>query len=456
MSASRDFVVTLLQNIGNRREIERYLKEFSSVEQARFAVVKIDGGVLLEHLDELAAALSFLHGMGLIPVVIHGAGPQLARALGDAGIETEDIGGSRATTADALAVARKVFQQESIRLVTALEALGTRARPIPTGVFEAEPNEHRPGFVGQVSKIHLEAIRASIASGHLPILSPQGETKSGQILEINSDAAARALAREIRPYKIVFLTESGGLDDARGRRIEAVNLVEDYQPLIDQPWVHGSMKLQLMEIKQLLDELPESSSVSITSPRNLARELFTHRGSGTLVRKGEVVRGRNGFADVDVNRLRNLIEKAFARPLTPDYFERKSPHRIYIVDSYRAAAIVTREGEVPYLDKFAVTREAQGVGLGASLWRRLRAEQKALFWRAARDNPINGWYFANADGAVRNQSWVVFWYGLSSFDQIRDCVERALALPPTLQHGGIATVDRNAHGERAGKTNGHR
>lgn len=438
MPANRDFVVTLLQNVGSRREIERYLADFSRVEQTRFAVVKVGGGVLVEQLEELAAALSFLHGMGLLPVVIHGVGPQLTAALAEAGIATEQIDGVNVTSTDVLGVARKVFQQENLRLVAALEALGTRARPITAGVFEAEPIDDRLGFVGQVSRVHLEAVTASIAAGHLPILTSLGETPGGQILDMDADVAARALARTLRPYKIVFLTPSGGLLDADGRLIDAVNLVEDFEPLLARPWVQGGMRRKLIEIAQLLDGLPTSSSVSITSPGHLARELFTHRGSGTLVRKGEVVRCHDRFEDTDTERLRELIEHAFGRPLEPEYFSEKTPHRVYLVDSYRAAAIVTREGEVPYLDKFAVTREAQGVGIGASLWRRIQSEHPALFWRSRNNNPINPWYFGKSDGSFRRDPWIVFWYGLSDFERIRECIERALALPATLHSGGIA------------------
>ena len=441
----RDFVVTLLQNVGSRREIERYLANFSQIEQTRFAVVKVGGGVLVEQLGDLAAALSFLHGMGLIPVVVHGARPQLAAALAEAGIETQEIAGQSVVSSEILAVARKVLQQENLRLVEALEGHGTRARPITAGVFEAEPVADRLGLAGQVTGIHREAITASIAAGHLPILSPLGATPGGQILAIDSDAATRALARALEPYKIVFLTSSGGLRDADGAIIDAVNLVEDLEPLLAQPWVQGGMRRQIIEIAQLLDQLPTSSSVSITSPGHLARELFTHRGSGTLVRKGEVVRCHARFEDGDPRRLRELIEHAFGRPLDRSYFSEKIPHRIYLVDSYRAAAIVTLEGEVPYLDKFAVTREAQGAGIGASLWRRLQSEHPALFWRARSNNPINPWYFGNAEGSFRRDPWIVFWYGLGDFERIRACVERALALPATLHTGGIAESSEPGH-----------
>jgi acetylglutamate kinase len=56
-----------------------------------------------------------------------------------------------------------------------------------------------------------------------------------------------------------------------------------------------------------------------------------------------------------------------------------------------------------------------------------------LFWRSRAGNPINSWYFDQSQGSYRSDQWIVFWYGLSSYDAIRKCVEHALALPPSLQ-----------------------
>src|SRR5690606_19339928 len=103
----------------------------------------------------------------------------------------------------------------------------------------------------------------------------------------------------VEPYKIIFLTPTGGMLDEQGRIISAINLVEDYDDLMKQPWVHSGMRLKLQEIRRLLDELPLTSSVSITSPGHLAKELFTYQGSGTLIRKGEAVHCARSFDELD-------------------------------------------------------------------------------------------------------------------------------------------------------------
>ncbi|MCA9692824.1 MAG: acetylglutamate kinase [Myxococcales bacterium] len=434
MRSTRDIIATLLSNIGGQREVAQYLERFASVESSQFAVIKVGGGILEDHLADLTSALSFLDHVGLTPIVIHGAGPQLTAALERAGVPSLVEGGLRVTTPQVLEHARRVFIQENLRLVEALEQLGTRARPITAGVFEATPlDPDRLGLVGEVTSVHLEPLRSCVRSRTVPVLASLGETASGQILNINADVAARELALRIKPYKIVFLTPTGGLLDRHGRLIPAVNLAEDYERLLEQDWVDGGMRLKLTEIQRILDALPPTSSVSITRPDHLARELFTHRGSGTLVRRGERIVVHSRADEFDVDAVRQLIEACFRRELDPHYFETREFDRVYLSDPLRVAAVLTRgHAGIPYLDKFAVTPEAQGAGLGTSLWHRLVRDAPRLYWRSRVGNPINPWYFQRATGHYRGEDWVVFWSGLSDFDEIEACVRHALSLAPSL------------------------
>ena len=107
-----------------------------------------------------------------------------------------------------------------------------------------------------------------------------------------------------------------------------------------------------------------ASSVSITRPAELAKELFTHKGSGTLIRRGEKVLSFTSWDGIDRARLRGLIESSFGRTLVDDYFERTTPFRVYVSENYRTAVILTVAEGLTYLDKFAVLDEAQGEGLG--------------------------------------------------------------------------------------------
>ncbi|MFC4728863.1 acetylglutamate kinase [Coralloluteibacterium thermophilus] len=430
---TRQTIVRLLSSMASAKEISQYLKRFSQLDAKRFAVVKVGGAVLRDDLDALTSSLSFLQEVGLTPIVLHGAGPQLDVELAAAGIEKTTVKGLRVTSPEALAIVRRVFQASNLRLVEALQQEGARATSITGGVFEADYLDRDTyGLVGEVRGVNLAPIEASLHAGSIPVIASLGETAGGQILNVNADFAANELVQVLQPYKIIFLTGTGGLLDERGRVIDSINLSTEYEHLMAQPWINGGMRVKVEQIKDLLDRLPLTSSVSITRPADLAKELFTHKGSGTLVRRGERVLRVNAWDELDLPRLRTLIESSFGRTLVEDYFERTTLERAYVSENYRAAIVLTREGAFTYLDKFAVLDDAQGEGLGRAVWNVMREETPKLFWRSRHNNQVNIFYYAESDGCFKQEKWKVFWYGLDGFDEIQACVAHCAVRPATL------------------------
>jgi len=435
MSEVRNTIVRLLSAMGSAREVQQYLKRFSQLDAKRFAVVKVGGAVLRDDLTELASSLTFLQRVGLTPIVVHGAGPQLDDELMKAGIEKRTVNGLRVTSPQALGIVRRVFHQQNLALVDALHAMDARATSVVSGVFAADwLDRENCGLVGKVRRIELAPIEASLRMGSIPIIASLGETDEGQILNVNADFAANELVRVLQPYKIVFLTGTGGLLDGAGKVIDSINLSTEYEHLMAQPWVSGGMRLKLEQIADLLRDLPLASSVSITRPSELAKELFTHKGSGTLVRRGEKVLRFESWDSVDKGRMRALIDSSFApRRLAADYFERIRPYRIYVSENYRTAMILTLEDELPYLDKFAVLEDAQGEGLGRAVWQVMRAENPKLFWRSRHGNRINAFYHEQSDGCFKAPMFKVFWYGLGAdFKTIERCVAHCVQRQPSL------------------------
>ena len=435
----RTTIVRLLSNMASAKEIQQYLKRFSQLDAARFAVVKVGGAVLRDELDALVSSLAFLQQVGLTPIVVHGAGPQLDERMKQAGIEKRTVDNLRVTDASVLAVVRQVMRRENLRLVEALQAQGVRATSIQSGVFEAEYLDRDIyGFVGKVTRVDTDGIQAAIKVGSIPVIAALAETAGGQIVNVNADFAANELVQVLQPYKIVFLTGTGGLLDDQGRVIDSINLSTEYEHLTAQPWINGGMRVKLDQIKDLLDSLPLASSVSITRPAELAKELFTHKGSGTLVRRGERVLHASSWGELDPVRLHGLIESAFGRRLLPGYFERTRLRRAYVSENYRAAVILTDErlgngNTLTYLDKFAVLDDAQGEGLGRAVWQVMRDGNPRLFWRSRRGNPVNPFYFVESDGCFKHEKWKVYWYGLDDFGDIRHCVEHCRSRPATLE-----------------------
>jgi acetylglutamate kinase len=428
MTDVRQIVHELLAQLGSSREARQYLKEFSGTNQARFAVVKVGGGILRDHMDELTSALAFLHRLGLIPVVLHGAGPQLDQALTDAGIETVRRDGLRVTSEAVMAVARPLMYKENLRLVEALEDKGVRARGIQHGVFQCSYlDKENLGLVGEVGQVELGAVESAVRSGAIPVLTCLGESPSGQVLNINADIATRDLVWSLQPHKVIFLSPTGGLLDRQDRIISAVSLTNDYEALMQQPWVHSGMRLKLQQINEMLQQLPDNASVSITSAAHLTRELFTYRGAGTLVRKGEAI---NVYESPDAETLtvvKKLVEKSFQRKLREGWFEQLNEPLVLLSETGRAAAVITKGIDgLPYLEKFIVTSEAQGEGLGAAIWQVVNARYSSLYWRSRNTNPITPWYVQQADSSNRSGQWVVFTIGVDDAGQRQRCVEDSL------------------------------
>ena len=427
MAEVRQTVIELLGQLGSSREARQYLKQFSRIEESRFAVVKIGGAVLRDDLDELASALAFLHRLGLTPIVLHGAGPQLDEAMAEAGVPIEKHDGLRVTTEEVMAVARPVIYRANAAIVDALEARGVRARGIQHGVFNAHlADPEKLGLVGQIDSLELEPIRAAVRAGSLPVVACLGESPGGQVMNINADIAARELVWAVQPHKIIFLTGTGGLLDQNGRIISAISISGDYDHLIAQDWVHSGMQLKLSQIKDMLERLPSDTSVSITSAAKLTRELFTHTGAGTLIRKGEHIDWLTEIAEAQWRTLEALLEASFERTLRKAWRAERDIEGLLMAESGRAAALIARGVDgIPYLDKFVVTPEARGEGLGAALWQVMRVRFPQIYWRARASNPIAGWYLQQAHASFRRGEWIVHVIGIEDFGRLEKLVNDA-------------------------------
>ncbi|KAG0322237.1 hypothetical protein BGZ99_003436 [Dissophora globulifera] len=439
--SEKETITKLLYNIGSRKEVEQYLRHFSSVESQKFAVIKVGGAVLTDELDTLASAITFLNRVGLYPIVLHGAGPQLNNLLEKAGVVPDYHDGIRITDEKTLEIARKVFMAENLKLVEALEKMGTRARPLPGGVFTAQYlDKEKYGFVGKITGVNKEVIEASIRAGALPILTSLAETPAGQILNVNADVAAGELARVLEPLKIVYLNEKNGLYNGdTGKKIDIINLDEEYEELLKQPWVKYGTKLKIKEIKELLDHLPRSSSVAIISAGHLHKELFTDSGSGTLIRRGFKLFHHNSLDHLDKDRLRKIMEKEdedvkSGQISVSSYLHQlensKDGFKAYGDEPYEVLAVVKNNDEsgsgVPKLDKFIATKTAALNNVTDNVWALLSKDYPALTWVVDETDANKGWHFDKAEGSFSKNGKTLFWKGLNDVAMIEKVVSNFL------------------------------
>ncbi|GLD91509.1 hypothetical protein PINS_up000042 [Pythium insidiosum] len=220
--------------------------------------------------------------------------------LARAGIEPQYVGGNRVTDKATLAVAKRIFLNANRKLVDALVAAGAPARPITNGVFEAKLKDLDVyGFVGEVSKINGEGVESAVHSGQIPVLSCLGESVDGQTLNINADVAARELAINLQPFKTIFINAKGGWIEDDGTKLKEINMARDYERMASRDYTgrQGTL-LKLNEINALLQGLPSTSSVALTSAAALSREILSSCSTGTICVRGDTASAPAAAASV--------------------------------------------------------------------------------------------------------------------------------------------------------------
>ncbi|KAJ4298754.1 Protein arg-6, mitochondrial [Collariella sp. IMI 366227] len=426
--STRGMIVQTLSSVGSKREVQQYLSLFTSVSSQRFAVIKVGGAILTEYLDELCSSLAFLYTVGLYPVIVHGAGPQLNTLLEQAGVEPQFEEGIRVTDAKTLRVARDLFLQENLNLVNKLEEKGVHAQPLTTGMFRADYlNKEKWGYVGKVTGVNKQSIETAINNGYLPILTSMAETDDGQILNVNADVAAAELARALEPLKVVYLSEKGGLSDASGQKISAINLDEEYEHLMSQSWVKYGTRLKIKEIKELLDTLPRATSVAIIHPGELQKELFTDSGAGTLIRRGSKLLSATKLSEFkDLDELKSVLirdrEGPDAMTTVDKYLEflKQNNFKAYFDGLMNALAIVlpASNGRQATLATLTITKSGWLSNVADNIFTALRKEHPSLVWTVKEDDENLGWFFDKADGSVTRNGNVMFWYGIDDSSEI--------------------------------------
>jgi acetylglutamate kinase len=188
-------------------------------------VVKLGGNAMVSDdlLDAFASDMVYLHTVGVHPVVVHGGGPQISRALEERGIASEFRGGYRVTTTEAISVVREVLRDEiGADIASRISRFGVRADVLngENGLFLAKRRgvvvdgmEVDLGHVGDVTQVDPAIIDTAIAAGAIPVVSsfaPEGG-QVGAGLNVNADQAAAALAIALAAKKLIVLTDVPGL-----------------------------------------------------------------------------------------------------------------------------------------------------------------------------------------------------------------------------------------------------
>lgn len=271
------------------------------IEQFRGAivVVKYGGNAMIDESLKRAFAQDIVHLrlLGLHPVVVHGGGPQISGMLGRLGIESEFRGGLRVTTPEAMDVVRMVLTGQVSRELVGLindhgpyavglsgEDAGMLQAKRRHAVVDGEPVD--VGLVGDVVKVNPGAVQDIIEAGRIPVVStvaPDIDDPT-QVLNVNADTAAAAVAIALRARKLIVLTDVEGLyanwpdKDSLISEIPARGLEEML------PGLESGMRPKMEAcLRAVRGGVPQAHVIDGRQPHSILAEIFTSAGSGTMV-----------------------------------------------------------------------------------------------------------------------------------------------------------------------------
>jgi acetylglutamate kinase len=251
--------------------------------------------------DTLKAAFAedmvFLRQVGLRPVVVHGGGPQISAMLGRVGIESEFRGGLRVTTPEAMDVVRMVLvgqvQRELVGLLNAHAPRAVGLSGEDAGLFGAvrrqavvdgEPVD--VGLVGDVVQVNPSAVLDLLAAGRIPVVStvaPDVDDPT-QVLNVNADTAAAALAVALGAKKLIVLTDVEGLYTSWPDRTSLVEQISagDLAQLLPSLSAGMVPKMEAC-LRAVQGGVPRASVIDGRQAHSVLLEVFTTRGNGTMV-----------------------------------------------------------------------------------------------------------------------------------------------------------------------------
>ncbi len=252
-------------------------------------VVKYGGNAMVDDTLKQAFAqdMVFLRSVGLKPVVVHGGGPQISSMLGRLGIASEFRGGLRVTTPEAMDVVRMVLVgqvgRELVGLVNASGGRGVGLSGEDAGLFRAERRGAvvdgevvDVGLVGDVVEVDPAAVLDLIEAGRIPVVSTVAPDDDGQVLNVNADTAAAALAIALGAAKLVVLTDVEGVYGDWPDRSSLLSSITagDLEKLL--PRLESGMVPKMEAcLRAVVGGVPQATVIDGRVPHSVLLEVFT-------------------------------------------------------------------------------------------------------------------------------------------------------------------------------------
>jgi len=268
------------------KEIPKYIKKYAKEK----IVIKCGGRVLLDPnlFNNFINDIVILKKLGLTPIIVHGGGPRIKKKLNELNITSKFIMGLRVTDEKVIHIIESIMVEFNKEIVEALEKKSCAAKSITVkennSIYVSQKNREL-GFVGRPTKIDDKLIKNFIKENFIPVVSPMGLDENEQVYNVNADTAAGALAKSLKSRRLMLMTDVEGVYDKNKKLISEIKSDEAEKLIYDETISEG----MIPKIRTCIDAIDNGVRgvviIDGRKPHSILFELFSDKGSGTLIRK---------------------------------------------------------------------------------------------------------------------------------------------------------------------------
>lgn len=276
-------------SIATLLEAMPYIREF----HGRTIVIKYGGAAMEdEHLrEEFARDVVLLKYVGLNPIVVHGGGPEITSYMERLGLPVQFVGGLRVSDQSTVEVAKMVLVGKvNKEIVLRINRHGQPAVGLcgdDGSLFRvsrrAAPGGEDIGYVGKIERVNVDVLN-HVASDYIPVIASVGADGEGNSYNVNADEAAGAVAKALRAYKVIFLTDVAGwlADPGDAQSLIATATEEQVRGALET--LDGGMRPKLAACVEAIEGGAGAAHIiDGRIPHSLLLELFTDAGIGTKI-----------------------------------------------------------------------------------------------------------------------------------------------------------------------------
>src|SRR3954464_9930426 len=277
------------QNVATLLEALPYIRDF----HGKTVVIKYGGAAMVDPAlrEEFARDVVLLKFVGMNPVVVHGGGPDITAYMERLNLPVQFVSGLRVSDEATVEVAKMVLVGKVNKdIVLRLNRHGQPAVGLcgDDGLLfrvarQAAPGGQDIGFVGSIERVNVDVLE-HVASDYIPVIASVGADREGHSYNVNADEAAGAVARALRAYKVIFLTDiKGWLRDAGDPdSLVAEARADEVTAALDG--VSGGMRPKLAAcVDAITGGVQFAHIVDGRVPHSVLLELFTDAGVGTRI-----------------------------------------------------------------------------------------------------------------------------------------------------------------------------